>query len=158
MFQRSKNPSISGKPRRKNERTLLSKVCPADSGCTRFFSLTSWRFGFCRPFLSPRSTQESRERPAENEGYQDSRWQHRIRLLGNLVFGTDLRLSKDFLKSCVPLSEKHGAHTSADSAGRPVSPTSAIFAALSPASCFAVNTCGNRGVSAWAGILAESFR
>lgn len=64
------------------------------------------------------SVRERPERLSGSEDCQDSLWRHRIRLLGNLVFGTrDIRVWNS-LKSPADLSEKHQAVEPAETASR----------------------------------------
>ena len=158
MFRGTANPAVFGEATQEDEWTLTAKVCPEDSCCTRFFWLAAWRFSVCEACMSPRSTQESHERPAGNEDCQGSRWQHRIRLLGNLVFGTGLRQLVDFLKSCGMLSEKHGADIPAKSAECRFSPTGVNLTRMQFISCFPQYTCSYGVISGDVGFLSESFR
>jgi hypothetical protein len=70
------------------------------------------------PWTTWQSVQERTERHPENEGCQDLPWPRRIRLLGNLVFGTRGRRFQNFLKSSASVSEKHEADRPAETADK----------------------------------------
>jgi hypothetical protein len=72
--------------------------------------------GFERPWTTSQSVQERTEKHPENEGCQDLLRPHRIRLLGNLVFGTRDRRFENSLKLPMIVSEKHEADRPAETA------------------------------------------